>query len=176
MKKNSLRQFFTIPAILVFAIVAVFGFFMSCSFNKSEGSDESEEEPYIAKENEILVTISGLADKSISLKSSKAAALWAGVTVIDGAGNQTGQSLLTLTDGTWKGYVQVSDPGAMTFIAAAGTSSTEVSWIGNAALTVGGTGQSLSIAVTTPALGAKGPAGGSIFYDKGSYSNGWRYL
>ncbi len=26
------------------------------------------------------------------------------------------------------------------------------------------------------ALGSQGPAGGYIFYDKGSYSNGWRYL
>jgi hypothetical protein len=27
-----------------------------------------------------------------------------------------------------------------------------------------------------PPIGAVGPAGGNVFYDKGSYSNGWRYL
>lgn len=25
-------------------------------------------------------------------------------------------------------------------------------------------------------IGETGPAGGTIFYDKGSYSNGWRYM
>lgn len=29
---------------------------------------------------------------------------------------------------------------------------------------------------TTPGVGDIGPAGGYIFYDKGSYSDGWRYL
>jgi len=27
-----------------------------------------------------------------------------------------------------------------------------------------------------PPIGAVGPAGGNVFYDKGSYSDGWRYL
>lgn len=33
-----------------------------------------------------------------------------------------------------------------------------------------------SIFDDSPRVGVKGPAGGYIFYDKGSYSDGWRYL
>ena len=55
----------------------------------------------------------------------------------------------------------------------------------------GGTGEQItetSLVTTSPsqvlyakwyklyAIGATGPAGGLVFYDKGSYSNGWRYL
>ena len=33
-----------------------------------------------------------------------------------------------------------------------------------------------SIRITSSIIGTSGPAGGIIFYDKGSYSDGWRYL
>jgi len=33
-----------------------------------------------------------------------------------------------------------------------------------------------SVTVLTPTVGDPGPGGGYIFYDKGSYSNGWRFL
>ena len=36
--------------------------------------------------------------------------------------------------------------------------------------------QTLYAAWNTPAVGEIGQAGGYVFYDKGSYSNGWRYL
>ncbi|MBX7227288.1 MAG: DUF1566 domain-containing protein [Chitinophagales bacterium] len=41
-----------------------------------------------------------------------------------------------------------------------------------------GTAYSNQVQITTPyyAIGEEGPAGGRIFYDKGTFSDGWRYL
>jgi hypothetical protein len=36
--------------------------------------------------------------------------------------------------------------------------------------------QCVCAGTTSYAIGSQGPAGGYVFYDKGSYSNGWRYL
>jgi hypothetical protein len=43
-------------------------------------------------------------------------------------------------------------------------------------VTFGSTISSVATLLIDYSLGAAGPAGGIIFYDKGSYSNGWRYL
>jgi len=172
MNKKATRHFGFPSIILALLALAAWGALAACSLDT-----------YEPKENEVKVTISGLGDKAVlareSLGAEKArgfAASWVKVAVIDGDGAQTGSGSLALENGVWEGYVQLSGPGAMTFIVSAGTAADQVSWMGSGAMTVGGKGQEITVTVTVPALGAKGPAGGSIFYDKGSYSNGWRYL
>ena len=52
----------------------------------------------------------------------------------------------------------------------------KVQWIGSGVLTVQGKGQSLEVSLSAPVLGGVGSSGSRIFYDKGNYDDGWRYL
>jgi hypothetical protein len=101
---------------------------------------------------------------------------WVDIRVLDSSGVQRGQGALAPQGDYWKGRLSVSQSGLMTFIATAGANPGEVQWIGSSDFTVTASGLSLSIGVAAPAVGQRGPANGFVFYDKGSYINGWRYL
>ncbi|TXT48940.1 MAG: hypothetical protein FD137_835 [Spirochaetes bacterium] len=101
---------------------------------------------------------------------------WVDIRVLDSNGVLRGQGALAPQGDYWKGSVGVEVSGLMTFIATAGASTGEVQWIGSSNLNVSSSGLSLTIGVTAPAVGDEGPARGVVFYDKGSYTDGWRYL
>ena len=109
-------------------------------------------------------------------------AKWVSIKVVfNSSGVQTGSGVLTKTVSGWKGSIHVSEQGLMTFTATAGSDSVldkaQVSWVGRQDLTVTATpGLTVTIAVSTPAVGSLGTASGYVFYAKESYSDGWRYL
>ena len=85
------------------------------------------------------------------------------------------------SDNVWKGNIHVSTDGQMTFKATAGIKEAEVDWLGDATYNVGLDTVPLTITVGIPVVASGlgngyGPAGGRIFYDKGEYVFGWRYL
>ncbi|HEY9053779.1 MAG TPA: hypothetical protein VIO60_03065 [Rectinemataceae bacterium] len=142
---------------------------------------------YEPKENEVFVSVADPAAKSPIAKElggrivgdrnrALAPTTWAEVSVFSASGLPTGHADLAEKDGKWEGYVQVSEAGAMTFSVCGGAVANQVTWVGSGTLTVSGTGQNLAIQADIPAIGDMGPAGGLIFHDKGSYSDGWRYL
>jgi hypothetical protein len=97
---------------------------------------------------------------------------------IDATSDISGVTKLTKSDGKWKATVKLATPvsGTITFMVWAVNSAEEHLYSGYGSITVP---DSTSITVTTQegyALRDLGPAGGYIFYDKGSYSNSWRYL
>lgn len=135
------------------------------------------EDDYEPKENEVFISVADPAAKSPGAKNGAPdPTTWAKVSVFSASGLPTGQADLAEKEGNWEGYVQVSEAGAMTFSVRGGAVADQVTWVGSGNLTVGGTGQSLDVQADIPAIGDKGPAGGLIFHDKGSYSDGWRYL
>ena len=109
-------------------------------------------------------------------------AKWVSIKVVfNSSGVQTGSGVLTKTASGWKGSIHVSDTGLMTFTATAGSDSVldkaQVSWVGRHTLNVTALpGLTVTIAVSTPAVGSLGTASGYVFYAKESYSDGWRYL
>ncbi len=85
---------------------------------------------------------------------------------------------LTEANGKWSATIKLASPvsGEITFLVWAVDSAGKHLYAGDGTISVPG---STSIIVPTQAdysLGDLGPAGGYIFYDKGSYSDGWRYL
>ena len=103
-------------------------------------------------------------------------AAWVNIMVVNSSGVQKGSGSLSKTGGVWHGKISVSETGLMTFTSTAGTTADQVAWVGRNTLNVTGNGLSLTVAVSVPAVGSLGTAHGYVFYDKGSYSNGWRYL
>ena len=105
---------------------------------------------------------------------------WVKIRVTNSSGTQVGYGTLTQSGDSWAGGISVSETGTLTFTASAGAtvdSADRVYYSGNTNSTVSGSGFTVTIAAAAPsASGGRGPAGGYIFYDKGSYSNGWRYL
>lgn len=100
------------------------------------------------------------------------------LTAVDATSDISGVTKLTKNGSTWSATVRLAAPasGTITFMIWAVNSSGEHLYSGDGNLVVG-TGT--SITVTTAAgysLADMGPAGGYIFHDKGSYSDGWRYL
>ncbi len=90
-----------------------------------------------------------------------------------------GVTALTKIDGKWSATVRLAEPasGTITFEIWAIADSGIHLYEGESDHVVGTYGN--SVTVTTHAVytvGSAGPAGGLIFYDKGSYSSGWRFL
>jgi hypothetical protein len=86
---------------------------------------------------------------------------------------------LTHNGTKWTATVHLASPasGTITFLVWAVNASGEHLYCGTGNLTVGTGGNSITVATTSEyALKSMGPGGGYIFYDKGSYSDGWRYL
>jgi len=86
---------------------------------------------------------------------------------------------LTHNGTKWTATVHLASPasGTITFLVWAVNASGEHLYCGTGNLTVGTGGTSITVATTSEyALKSMGPGGGYIFYDKGSYSDGWRYL
>ena len=105
-------------------------------------------------------------------------ATWVAINVVNSSGVQKGSgSFTSKTNNVWKGSIHVSESGTMRFIATAGVDTGKVDWLGSITLVMG-TASQLTIAVDVPTVDGSGygPAGGKVFYDKGSYSAGWRYL
>jgi hypothetical protein len=99
---------------------------------------------------------------------------------VDATSDVSGVTKLIYDSGTgkWSATVKLATPasGTITFMIWAVNSSGEHLYSGDGNLTVG---SGTSITVPTAAgysLQDMGPAGGYIFYDKGTYSDGWRYL
>jgi len=103
-------------------------------------------------------------------------ATWVNIKVVVSLGVQKGEGILSKTDNVWRGKISVSETGPKTFTATAGATASQVAWIGKNTLNVTGSGLSLTVAVSVPAVGSLGASSGYVFYDKGSYSNNWRYL
>jgi hypothetical protein len=126
----------------------------------------------------VEVTMGGA---SMGARGIGADALWVDIIVVDSSGNLRGSGHLDKTGGVWKGKIHVDQSGQMTFTAIAGSAAGEVRWIGRNTYNAGVESGVLTIIVGSPAVATNpdngyGPAGGKIFYDKGSYSEGWRYL
>jgi hypothetical protein len=127
-----------------------------------------KDDDYEPKENEVLV--------SASVPAGPAPA-WVEVRARTEAGKGVGFGVLSLKNGKYSGYVQASEAGAMKFIVTTGLEMNDkVQWIGSGTLTVQGKGQKLDVSLEAPAIGGTGPSGGRVFYDKGNYDDGWRYL
>jgi hypothetical protein len=102
------------------------------------------------------------------------------LTAVDATSDISGVTKLIYDSGAgkWSATVRLAAPasGTITFMIWAENSSGEHLYSGDGNLVVG---SGTSITVTTGAgysLRDMGPAGGYIFYDQGSYNNGWRYL
>ena len=82
--------------------------------------------------------------------------------------------------GKWSATVKLAAPasGTITFEVWAVNSLVERMYEGATRHTVGENGNSVTLAIQAYvyAIRSTGPAGGLVFYDKGSYSGGWRYL
>lgn len=127
-----------------------------------------KDDGYDPKENEVLVSATAPAGP---------APAWVEVRARGDAGKLMGFGMLSLKNGKYSGYVQAGEAGAMKFIVTTGLEMNDkVQWIGSGELTVQGKGQSLEISLAAPAPGGIGPSGGRVFYDKGTYDDGWRYL
>lgn len=101
---------------------------------------------------------------------------------IDEESNISDVTMLAKNGSTWSATVKLAAPasGTIGFEVWAVNSSGVHLYAGWNTLMVGQNGNSVIIptrsVVTTYTLGSTGPAGGWIFYDKGNYVNGWRYL
>ena len=106
-------------------------------------------------------------------------ATWVKINVVDSSGVQKFSDYILKTNNIWKGSIHISGEGTMRFIATAGfdEGKVQVDWFGNKTLVMGTSGI-LTIGVGVPTADGTeyGPAGGKVFYDKKSYSAGWRYL
>jgi len=81
--------------------------------------------------------------------------------------------------GKWSATVKLATPasGTITFELWAVTSWGMTLYAGEVSHVVGVTNNSITIATqTVDPIGSPGPSGGLIFYSKGSYSDGWRFL
>lgn len=95
----------------------------------------------------------------------------------------SGVTQLTKGATKWSGTVHLQDAatGNLTFSVWAQSNSTkEHAYIGSTTWTYGSSTSGISIATTavdaTYKIGSTGPGGGLVFYDKGNYDDGWRYL
>ena len=110
-------------------------------------------------------------------------ATWVSIKVTNSSGEQKGEGPLAKdkVSGVWKGKITVSETGQMAFRATAGKVEAQVNWLGEHTYNVGTETLLLTISVSVPAVSTAagngyGPAGGKVFYDKGNYEGGWRYL
>lgn len=99
---------------------------------------------------------------------------------VDNTGSEiSGVTKLTKSGSTWSAKVKLVSPvsGTITFELWAVTSWGITLYAGETSHTVGNNGNSLTIPTQAAnVIRSSGPAGGCIFYDKGSYSDGWRFL
>ena len=115
-------------------------------------------------------------------KSIGSEATWVKIKVMNSSGEQVSSGELSKnSDNVFKGSIHVNTSGQMTFKATAGIKEAEVGWLGEATYNVGLDTVPLTITVGEPVVASGlgngyGPAGGKIFYDKGEYGFGWRYL
>lgn len=131
----------------------------------------------LGEEFAVGVQIGGMGEGAMGARAGWGQLVsWVEIRVLDSSGVQRGQGALAPQGDYWKGRISVSESGLMTFIATAGANAGETTWIGSSDLNVTSSGLSLTIGVMAPAVGDEGPARGVVFYDKGSYSDGWRYL
>lgn len=99
------------------------------------------------------------------------------VQVINSSGSNVGTITLSSTeDGHWSGSGSLEAEGNFNFIGIASNASSEMLYLGRANKTIP-TAEVITLTSDPNSLvGTQGPGGGYIFYDKGSYSNSWRYL
>ncbi len=91
----------------------------------------------------------------------------------------TGVTALAFNGTKWTATVHLAAPasGTITFLVWAENTSGEHLYSGNDDLVVGTNGNAIIVPTAAGySLRDMGPAGGYIFYDKGSYSSGWRFL
>ena len=98
---------------------------------------------------------------------------------VDATSEISGVTKLTKNDGVWSATVKLAAPtsGTITFFVWAENASGEHLYSGDNDLVVGTNGNAITVPTAASySIGNIGPAGGTVFYDKGSYSDGWRYL
>jgi hypothetical protein len=103
------------------------------------------------------------------------------VEVLNSGGVQIGLGNLAKGGSYWYGKISMNETGSVTFNASAMDVNSKQLYFGTAPATLTGSNDA---PVTIPVelasgyyfIGDTGPAGGLIFYDKGSYSDGWQYL
>jgi hypothetical protein len=127
--------------------------------------------------NSVEVSMDGI-DGAGGAKGIGGDATWVSIKVVDASGAQKGSGTLAFSGGKWHGTISVSETGLMTFTATAGSIAGQVAWIGRNDLNVTGNGMSLTVGGAAPTSDGSGygPARGKVFYDKGDYAGGWRYL
>jgi hypothetical protein len=120
----------------------------------------------------------GGVDGAGGARSFGTEAKWVSINVVSTeTGVRTGSGDLTITDGVGRGTIHIDGEGTMRFIATAGKDASQVIWLGNNTKLMGTAGiVPISVGVPTADGIEYGPTGGKVFYDKLSYSDGWRYL
>jgi hypothetical protein len=99
------------------------------------------------------------------------------VEVLNSNEEQIGLGNLSKGESYWHGKISVSETGSLTFNASAMDMNSVQLYFGTATATLTGSNDIVTIPVDRVYyIGDTGPAGGLIFYDKGSFSDGWRYL
>lgn len=102
------------------------------------------------------------------------------ILAIGGAGVYSVTLSWDATNSRWAGSIDLSSvSGATTFLAVVRNASSEIVYKGSSPITIDEANRNTAInlvAATSFSAGDIGPAGGWIYYDKGSYSDSWRYL
>jgi hypothetical protein len=103
------------------------------------------------------------------------------IEVLSSKAGQIGLGNLVKMTSYWSGKISVSETGLVTFNASAMDVNSAELYFGTTDVTLTGSNDPpVTIPMTQASgyyfIGGTGPAGGLVFYDKGSYSDGWRYL
>jgi hypothetical protein len=97
---------------------------------------------------------------------------------LDADASVIGSGNLQKIGGAWSGSINVKATGNATASAIAKGALGGRLYTGSEPILIeeGGNHVSVGMAAYAYAIGDTGPAGGLVFYDKGSYSDGWRYM
>ena len=174
MRKNRMKLLLA----SIFVVVASLSLAISCDLE------------FIEKDYPIVVDVfmpSSLVSSSRSTVGSDEDVLSVEVKVIASDGSSVGMGTLARVGSVWRGTITVSQTGNLTFVGLAkdtvdpSAQGAKTLYLGNGTINIveGGSGYSVTITTydSTTVLGKRGPAGGWIAYDSGTYeTNSWRFL
>jgi hypothetical protein len=174
MRKNRMKLLLA----SIFVVVASLSLAISCDLE------------FIEKDSPIVVDVfmpSSLVSSPRSAVGSDVNVLSVEVKVIASDGSSVGMGTLARVGSVWRGTITVSQTGSLTFVGLAkdtvdpSAQGAKTLYLGNGTINIveGGSGYSVTITTydSTTVLGKRGPAGGWIAYDSGTYgANSWRFL